>query len=460
MSYDLCTILLPENRDELYLRLRSLQIGLDTGVVDPQTISESKCFPYLVRLRSDPSVSESAGQISNIFDFHFPKPQRSLGSFLKEYLADDDGKTQAVETLYPTQITQSVEHVSTPTVQGAIGQNLLPELINLIGGYHTNCDTLTRGGEQCGMGDRGDFVYSYPLSTETEQCQSECTGHLCTAWINHLLNTRPTTVELSIQGATAPNGVDIDGKYIVASTNFEIPSTFWEIEIPGANSSVTTSSSSSSSSLQSLNPGVGVVDTIKVSPSFVNAGCRILNSGKNLTLRVVMKLIPENEEAKSNLDKIGYAVLHYSMAKLYGGRVEELQVNFPDLVNASYFRGTTNWKISGNGLPGRPYQLVGNLTILSKQSVNEQLQKQILQQELRRQAAVAVATNERRKRSFQTMSTQSSLSTSSAPSLSSLLLPQFTRGAEGEDEEGPAYKTYRTRPPQLPEEGGGGGWSE
>lgn len=447
-SFDLCKTLLPDSSPESYAQLRSLRIGLDKGTINPQTILESKCFPAFIDLQNRPPPHQ--GYTDGIIASHFPQfllpsntvpiqpaPDYSHYSAYGTYSAyedDDEAKYLGRQTIGLAQ------HVAGPTVSKVVGENLLPELISLIGGYHTNCDTLTEGGVRCGLGDRGDFVFHHtsPLGTETDEyCQSECTDHLCTAWLNNLLSNLPTEVLVTTDVTKGGRRVPVR----ITDISLHILDTFWNIDLPNASftkSRESSSSSSSSSSLSSLS-SFAESNKYKLTPEFLAAGCRILNSGQVLKLIMTIKL------EESTVKRVGL------LKNLYH---DKNQISFPGLPKGNYFRNTDGWRLI------YPNTLISTITITDRKTQNELFAKRREQQKLQLQRQAQAVALERRKRSFQAMSSSSSylptLSTLSAYSVppTSLLLPHFpqqqssiTTGAADITEEGggrePTHKTRR-----------------
>lgn len=379
-SFDLCDTLAPDNAKGFQLQMRLLRMGLDRATIDPQTISESKCFPAFVELQNRPPPHQ--GYINGIFVNHFPQfllPSNALtppildNSSYNTYETYEGGDGEGKgEAKYPRR------HVATPTVSKVVRDNLLPELIDIIGNYHTNCDTLTEGGTRCGIGDRGDFAFRHnvPSSAGTddeeqvEQCQSECTGHLCTAWLTNLLANLPTEVVVTVDASKGGRQVPVR----ITDINLEILGTFWSIDLPIKSRELSSSSS------------------LPFAPEFLAAGCRILNSGRELELIVTIKL----EEA--TVKRVGL------LKNLYH---DNNQISFPGLPKGNYFRNTNGWRLR------HPNTLRGVLIITDRKTQNELFAKRREQQKLQQQAAA-----ERRKRTFQTMSIPSP--SSYLPTLSTL----------------------------------------
>lgn len=326
MSLELCRLFDPAlaSRKQWDL-LSQVKAAIDRGEVEPVDIIIDRCFPSFIAMQN--SVNLPVRQRSQDI-FHVHLPQFYLGrervnvnrygysdSFAadEKFIDDDeksDKKSEIIIDEYANDLLLSPfvgrklqPHIASPQVQ--FETKLPPALANLIGQFHTNCDTLTEGGKLCGLGGGGNgFTFPHPSpGGVTAQCQSECTGHLCEGWLMHLLNSWPTEVVFEFDDNKNIPGTRAfyEGVWVmpVEELGLMIESSYWGINVSPAEvvefsykmavaknkNKITTSTVESKSN----NSGGKTERSLS---KFLRAGCRILNSGKSLQLVAELKLAP------------------------------------------------------------------------------------------------------------------------------------------------------------------------
>lgn len=366
MATNLCWILegVAHNRS-VNNQLDRLAFGLDNGAIDPTKLMGQKCFrDFLIYVHN-----LGRRGLERSFVDHYPGtyPFNQLQQDVKvesksisheDSGSDEDNRDQLAFLSGLVGRAAGLAHVATPIV---FEESKLPlDLASLIGQYNTTCETITGGGKYCGMGSDDSFIYKLPSTSGNSSgttdatfvdCQSECTGDLCSDWLSSLLTNRPKIVD--IQQATALRQSNSSNSSN-GPTSLRFPIVYCRFYIPGTNWDAFLNTGS----LTMLN-GISVTN-----PAFLRAGCRILNSSRQSNLVVEIGL------GFKSSDSLVQGMLQTFSKFTYPSKV---LVNFPELSRGNYLTNSSGWKVVQG--PYGNFTLTISLPISNSQTRKESMDK-------------------------------------------------------------------------------------
>lgn len=381
MSLELCRLFDPaiELRKQWDLLLQ-IKAAIDRGEVEPVDLIIDRCFPAFVAMQNSDNPSFRR-RVQDIFLFHLPQfylgreplnlnrfGQSNLfgnatpvsgGDDIERELTDADDDDEKTENLLsPFVGRKMVTHIATPQLQF---ESKLPfALANLIGRFHTNCDTLTEGGKLCGLGSGNGFTFPHPSpSGATAECQAECTNNLCVDWLTNLVTNWPTEILFEFDDAKNTPGTRpfYEGTWFVPveELSLEIDPSYWAINVSpmevvefslkqqaknaiatgSGGSEVKTATGSSEDRKSSSNAQRPLSD-------FLRVGCRILNSGKSLLLFAELKLAPKDSSSQEMLELVTdkEIFVHTRFSKF-----TTPHTSHSDNAGASYFADSGTWRV-------------------------------------------------------------------------------------------------------------------
>lgn len=282
---------------QVYRALRGIEERLDRGEILPKDIVENKtCLEGIKRSlhHTNSAVMKSA---NDILAYHFPSELPQL----------------------PVVSGEESKRPRNFILGERLDRELFPELSSLISEYQTDCHTFTHDGEQCGMGnirrldgseaEEFEFTDTGSYLRPRRSCRAECLGDFCPAWLNALVTKVPTRAVISVE--TNRGIKDINAR--INSLDLKIGPTKWTFDThPNA-----------LSSLRSLGEG-------KKHEPLVAAGCRILQSGKELDLEAHIYLFGPPGGTAS------FELLPHT-------------ISFPELEGKRYFVPNNRWSITTVG---------------------------------------------------------------------------------------------------------------
>lgn len=345
MEVDLCALLQIAHLgllQQFNAGLIVLLSGVESGGIDPNKLQADKCWPAFVHYLNNDLLADTYNA-KRIFADQFPE---FANQFVPsdQLVAVDDDHQQLVGR------ARSRPHVAMPIVQ--VETKLPPDLAHLIGQFNSTCETITQEGKYCGMGDGHPFIYKLPTDASNGyvdtnafvDCQSECTGDLCINWLTQLLSNLPKVVDLQFYPATSVRSpyyqsrsssssstgfVDLKSGASIEEMALRIPILYCTFDIEGTYWSYTGFPGRARSGL---------------APQLLQAGCHLLNSGRNNVIAITMKLGPLDPG-----DLLARGMLREFTKYSSQGQV---LTKFPEFVNnptsssgENYLSSTLGWKV-------------------------------------------------------------------------------------------------------------------